>query len=102
MVATTLKNSLRETDALGRWGGEEFLALLSEVPSDSALRSVCEKLRSLVALSRLDLDGQGLAVTISVGGTRLRPDDTPDSVVGRADALMYQSKLGGRNQVSVG
>jgi diguanylate cyclase (GGDEF)-like protein/PAS domain S-box-containing protein len=102
MVAATLKNSLRETDAVGRWGGEEFLALLSDVPSDTALRSVCEKLRSLVAVSRLDVDGQALAVTISIGGTRLRSDDTPETVAARADALMYQSKQAGRNRVSLG
>jgi len=41
-------------------------------------------------------------VTISIGATRLRPEDTPESIVNRADALMYQSKKTGRNIVTVG
>ena len=101
MVAATLKNSLRETDVIGRWGGEEFLAILYDVTSIEGLEKSCEKLRTLVELSRLDLADQSLAVTISLGGTLLRPDDTPESIVHRADELMYRSKRRGRNQVSV-
>ena len=102
MVAATLQNTLRKTDVVGRWGGEEFVALLYEINSVEALTSIGEKVRTLVAFSRLDLGNSPLSVTISVGGTLLRPDDTPETIVQRADALMYQSKQGGRNRVSVG
>src|SRR5262249_7511135 len=102
MVASTLKNSLRGTDAIGRWGGEEFLAVLYDVSSKENLRKTCEKLRTLVELSRLDFEGRGLSVTISVGGTLLHPDDTPESIVHRADELMYRSKQAGRNRTTVG
>lgn len=101
MVAATLKSSLRATDAIGRWGGEEFLGILYEVSSPESLRKTCEKLRTLVELSSLDLDGRGLSVTISVGGTLLHPDDTPESIVHRADELMYRSKQAGRNRTTV-
>jgi diguanylate cyclase (GGDEF)-like protein/PAS domain S-box-containing protein len=102
MVAATLKHSLRETDAIGRWGGEEFLAILYDVTSVEALEKLCEKLRTLVEFSRLDLAAESLAVTISLGGTLPRPDDTPESIVRRADELMYRSKQAGRNRATVG
>lgn len=102
MVAATLRHSLRKTDVIGRWGGEEFLAILYDVTSFELLKPFCEKLRTLVEFSRLDLDGNGLAVTISIGATLLLPGDSPESIVRRADALMYQSKQAGRNQVCMG
>lgn len=102
MVAATLKHNLRKTDIAGRWGGEEFLAILYDVTSFDLLETICDKLRTLVELSRLDLANKSLNVTISVGATLLRPYDTPETIVRRADELMYQSKEAGRNRVSIG
>jgi len=102
MVAATLAHNLRKSDIVGRWGGEEFLAILYDVTSLKALKSIAEKLRTLVAHSRLNLDATSLTVTISVGATLLLPSDTPESSFRRADELMYQSKRAGRDQVSVG
>jgi diguanylate cyclase (GGDEF)-like protein/PAS domain S-box-containing protein len=102
MVSETLRHSLRTTDALGRWGGEEFLAILYDVTTPDTLKFVCEKLRTLVELSHLDIAGNNLNITISIGATLLLPQDTPESIVHRADELMYQSKQAGRNFVSVG
>jgi len=102
MVASTLYYSMRKTDVIGRWGGEEFLAILYDVTSQEELRSIAEKLRILVESSRLDVANKGLTVTISVGATLLLPNDTPASIVSRADRLMYQSKQEGRNRISVG
>lgn len=56
----------------------------------------------LVQHSRLDVDGKGLAVTLSIGGTLLLPEDTPGSFVNRADQLMYLSKQLGRNRIAIG
>lgn len=97
MVAKTLRHSLRATDTVGRWGGEEFVAILYNMPNEAALRVAAEKVQAMVQYSRLDLDGQSHSVTISVGGTLLRANDTPESFVARADQLMYQSKQAGRN-----
>jgi diguanylate cyclase (GGDEF)-like protein len=102
MVAKTIRHALRATDTVGRWGGEEFLAILNEVPDEGALHAAADKVRAQVEHSRLDADGQGLAVTISLGGTLLLPEDTYDSFVDRADALMYKSKQAGRNHVTIG
>jgi len=55
-VANTLRFNLRETDTCGRWGGEEFLALISDINDDS-LSSIAEKLRSLVEQTSISIDG---------------------------------------------
>jgi len=102
MVAATLKNSLRNTDAVGRWGGEEFLAILGDVNSLESLNFICEKLRKLVSFSSLDYLDEMINVTVSIGATFIKPDDTPDSFVKRADRLMYQSKQAGRDRVTIG
>jgi diguanylate cyclase (GGDEF)-like protein/PAS domain S-box-containing protein len=102
MVANTLQYALRATDTLGRWGGEEFVAILYEVQSRDNLLAIAEKVRALVEFSRLDIVGHGLSVTISIGGTLLLPGDTSDLLIQRADELMYRSKQAGRNRVSIG
>jgi diguanylate cyclase (GGDEF)-like protein len=102
MIAQTLRANIRETDTMGRWGGEEFLILLQDMDAESLL-VIGEKLLNLVRRSNLTLpDGRNLSATISIGGTLVREDDTLESVVDRADRLMYQSKANGRNRVSVG
>lgn len=73
-----------------------------DVSSLEEIRSASEKLRTLVEASRLDLEDGSLSVSISIGATRLLPGDTPESLVRRADQLMYRSKREGRNRVSVG
>jgi diguanylate cyclase (GGDEF)-like protein/PAS domain S-box-containing protein len=102
MVAKTIRLALRATDTVGRWGGEEFVALLYDLQEKKALEAAAEKVRTLVEFSRLDVDGQGLTVTISIGGTLVLPDDTPEILVQRADELMYRSKQVGRNRVTIG
>lgn len=102
MVARTLRFALRATDTIGRWGGEEFIAILYEIQHQQALKVTAEKVRKLVECSRLDLNENRLAVTISIGGTLLQPGDTPESLVHRADELMYVSKREGRNRVTIG
>lgn len=102
MVAKTLRLALRATDTLGRWGGEEFIAILYEIQDQEALKAAAEKVRTLVECSRLDLKEKRLAVTISIGGTLLKPGDTAEQLVQRADKLMYQSKQAGRNRVTIG
>lgn len=103
MVANTLKASLRATDGLGRWGGEEFLVLFDGAADEASLTAACEKVRHLVGWSRLDLgNGTSISVTLSLGATHVRSGDTPETVVARADELMYRSKEAGRDRVTVG
>ena len=96
MVGRTLQNSLRPFDFLGRWGGEEFVAVVVNVEADQ-LRPVAERARALVARSRLTRDEGPVEVTVSIGATIARKEDTPETLVSRADRLMYQAKRAGRN-----
>ena len=101
MVAATLSHSLRTTDAVGRWGGEEFALILYDLGSAEDLRATCEKVRSIVSWSRLDCDGFAVSVTVSIGATLLRTADTPQSIMRRADELLYRSKHEGRDRVTL-
>jgi diguanylate cyclase (GGDEF)-like protein/PAS domain S-box-containing protein len=102
MVASTLQHALRESDTTGRWGGEEFVAIVNGAPDGPILLKVAEKLRRLIEHSSLSVGQQALAVTVSIGGTMVSPGDTAESLVRRADELMYQSKRTGRNKTTIG
>jgi diguanylate cyclase (GGDEF)-like protein/PAS domain S-box-containing protein len=99
MVAQTLTNALRPGDVVCRWGGEEFLAIAQRL-RDVGLTSVGERMRSLVEQSFIDTNDGQLSCTVSVGATMARKEDTVDTVIRRADRLMYESKQGGRNRVT--
>ena len=100
MVAQTLRGATRSFDAVGRWGGEEFLAVLTSVDR-RALRRVAERYRALVAASDVGIGGDVLQVTISVGATIVRSDEQPLDALTRADEAMYRSKTEGRDRVTV-
>jgi diguanylate cyclase (GGDEF)-like protein/PAS domain S-box-containing protein len=102
MVAKTFRHALRATDTIGRWGGEEFVAILYETAEEKTLFQTAEKVRKLIEASHLDINNQSLSVTISMGATRLHSNDTPESIIQRADGLMYRSKQAGRNCVTIG
>jgi diguanylate cyclase (GGDEF)-like protein len=101
-VAQTLKANLRASDEVGRYGGEEFMLLLTETNVEEGA-NLTEKLRNLVARQKVKIaDGQELSVTISIGiaggsGGSLRPD----TLMRDADAAMYSAKSLGRNQTYI-
>jgi len=98
-VSTTTMHTVRRTDMFGRWGGEEFVGVF-EVKQDCEAVLIAEKIRALIENSTVQHCGQSLSVTASLGVTTARADDTIDSVVKRADALMYQSKQAGKDRVT--
>lgn len=101
MTAMTLSNSLRSFDTICRWGGEEFVAIIINIDSDS-LQKVCEKLRAMVEQSSISRDKQTIKATVSIGATIAQESDSVDSLMQRADGLMYRSKEKGRNRVNIG
>jgi diguanylate cyclase (GGDEF)-like protein/PAS domain S-box-containing protein len=101
MVANTFRHNLRVTDTMGRWGGEEFVILINNIDGDD-LQTVSNKLHFLVSQSRLDTENQPVSVTVSLGATLVTKEDTMETLVHRADQLMYQSKNAGRNRVTIG
>lgn len=98
-VAKTMVKSLRPSDVLGRWGGEEFLAIVPNC-GPSEIGFVGNKMRSLVEQSYIWSEPDPVRVTLSVGGTSARPEDSISTPISRADQLMYCSKVNGRNRVT--
>jgi diguanylate cyclase (GGDEF)-like protein len=89
---------MRTEDALGRWGGEEFLAVLTDTPPEG-VRVMAERLRQVVAAAPFTLDdGSQIRVTVSVGHTNGRED--AEVLVHRADDALYVAKAEGRNRVA--
>jgi diguanylate cyclase (GGDEF)-like protein len=84
-----------------RRGGDEFVIVLDNVTA-SMLVEIAERIRMLIEQSFITHEGARISVTASLGATLGVPDDTPDTIIARADGLMYQSKESGRNLLTVG
>lgn len=99
-VCAQIDQTVRESDSLGRYGGEEFILLLPETPLDRAVE-VAERLRRMVENTKMRVDGVEISVTLSIGAAAIGPDSKDsDSLVQSADRAMYQAKEAGRNRVS--
>ena len=101
ILSKTLIQNARPFDLYGRWGGEEFIAVIRNLNEDH-LFSFGERLRTLIEQSYLELSKERLSVTVSIGGTLIQKDDSLDSLIKRADRLLYTSKKNGRNRLTVG
>lgn len=96
-VSRVMKGCVRSSDVMGRYGGEEFLAILPETSLEKA-RVAGEKIRHSV--EALKVGNPPLHITVSVGVAGIEPNETYDSILSRADALLYAAKRGGRNQIA--
>ena len=96
MLATTLKSAARPFDLFGRWGGEEFIGIIRNVDHD-ALFTIGNRCRILVEKSYMTFKDRFINVSISLGGTLAKKGDSIESILKRADQLMYESKKRGRN-----
>lgn len=100
LVAETLQYSVRTSDYVGRWGGEEFLLILYEV-NEPQMKAIAEKLRRLVEHNSLITEKGEIGVTISIGGTLTHRDDTVTSLLERAEGALQQSKGEGKNRSTI-
>ncbi|GGJ79242.1 GGDEF domain-containing protein [Pseudomonas matsuisoli] len=98
-VSATLTANLRNIDMVFRFGGEEFLVLMSSTDSDPATM-VAERLCTAVQQLQFLVHGNDLQLSISVGCATLQSMESMDSLLRRADAALYMSKHGGRNRVT--
>jgi diguanylate cyclase (GGDEF)-like protein/PAS domain S-box-containing protein len=99
MAAQTLQKNIRSIDQVGRWGGEEFVVILRNA-NLKILSGIAGKLRQLVEKSVFWENEKPILITMSGGATLARKEDTVQSLVERADLLMYRSKKAGKNSVS--
>lgn len=93
-ISKVVSSSLRETDRLARFGGEEFIILLPEV-SQKSVESIAEKLRVLIENTKI----QDIDVSASFGISLLKDEDNIESLIKRADIALYEAKKSGRNKV---
>jgi diguanylate cyclase (GGDEF)-like protein len=108
-VAMELKAEVRDDDACGRWGGEEFAIVLPDVGDEESLRRVAERIRLRIRSLRLHSPthvriGDMVTLTASIGGAVYPAEGITslDELLLAADAALYTAKNGGRNRVCVG
>jgi len=97
-ISEKLRNLLRDSDVIARWGGEEFIVLLRNCKLQQAL-AVAEKLRSEIAESDFALPEK---ITVSIGASEYHPSEDLTAFFSRVDGAMYAAKKHGRNQVISG
>lgn len=97
VIGRSIAKRLREVDFFCRYGGEEFVALMPETDSATAL-AVLEKVRDAIANAAFNYKDQPMAITLSVGLTEFRTNDSLESAFERADQALYTAKSEGRNR----
>jgi len=100
-AARRVRLSLREFDAIGRYGGEEFIALLDRVKNEKDAEAIAEKLRKAVEKEAFSTAAGPIPCTLSLGFALFRPGEgmTLQELVDRADQALYRAKAAGRNRV---
>lgn len=98
--ASVLRAGLRQIDVIGRVGGEEFAAILPATTGQNAV-IIAERLRSMVENLEINVAGESLCVTVSIGVTQLMGGEKGYQLIARADAAMYRAKQSGRNRVEM-
>lgn len=97
-VANLILHNVRQGDHLGRWGGEEFVLICSDVTPGSA-QVIAEKIRCAVANHLFETAGAPVSITISIGLAVTQAHESFEAVLKRADIALYQAKAQGRNCV---
>ena len=98
--AGTVRASVRDTDVLARWGGEEFVLMLTDTSADQA-RGLLERIRQAVQALEIAHSAGSLQLTVSIGLAQHLPGDTVERTLERADQALYRAKALGRNRVVV-
>jgi len=96
-----IRRTLRDSDTLARFGGEEFICLLPHTAREGALM-VAQRIREAIREQTFDHDGQTLRVTVSIGGVTCETSETDlERLTSKADTLLYQAKQGGRDRYMI-
>jgi diguanylate cyclase (GGDEF)-like protein len=100
-VANTFIANARPFDLYGRWGGEEFIGIIRNI-NNKDLELMGNRTRLMIENSYIIHERKKIGVTISIGATLVNEKDTIDSIIKRADTLLYESKAAGRNCLIIG
>lgn len=98
-ISNILRKTIKEGDKIFRFGGEEFTVILNR-NDDEESESIANRILKLISSNRLVYMGENILVTASIGMTKLIQNDTPDTLISRADKALYASKHNGKNMVS--
>ncbi|MEX2659076.1 MAG: GGDEF domain-containing protein [Acidimicrobiales bacterium] len=99
-VGRRLAGTIRAEDALGRWGGDEFVVVVEG--GEAAVRLLASRLHATLELPMAVPGQQPVAVTVSIGAAAVRRGDRPEDVLARADLAMFEAKRGGGSVVLAG
>lgn len=97
-ISEEISRTIRDNDILFRWGGEEFLVVLQKCTLENAI-VVAEKIRKGISEKVIECEGKDLSITASMGVAEFVPGEPMDSMIQRADSLLYKAKEKGRNCV---
>lgn len=103
LIAQSLITGCRETDAIGRWGGEEFLILIND-SNPLHVAEIAERIRHTIREQKISLPSQkNIEITVTIGLTTISPHTHPtlEDLIKKADMALYQGKRLGRNQVVI-
>jgi diguanylate cyclase (GGDEF)-like protein len=99
-LANIFKKTLRDGDPVFRYGGEEFVIILNRTDKDGAIL-VAKRIIELVRSNKLLFKNRQMSITLSVGLAHCRIDDTPTSIIERADKALYEAKRSGKDQLQI-
>ncbi len=98
LVAQTLGDHCRKVDTIARWGGEEYLVLLSETAADEAVQ-IANRIRETIAGKIVMAEQKSVHCTVSIGVASIRASESIDKLLQRSDEALYRAKTLGRNRV---
>lgn len=98
VVAATLRGTARKGEIFGRFGGEEFVGILI-VRDLEEIKRAANRIRALIENSKFSETNLEIKCTVSIGATLVRKEDDVESLLDRADKLMYEAKKQGKNRV---
>lgn len=99
VIVDALTDINRQTDLSFRYGGDEFVVLLNETNLHGAL-VIAQRIRQSIEQKEIEIAGEQVQVTVSIGATTLKKSDSNDTIFQRADKALYQAKDAGKNQVA--
>ncbi|MCF6331568.1 MAG: GGDEF domain-containing protein [Sulfurimonas sp.] len=99
-ISNILKKTLRDGDKIFRFGGDEFIVILNRIDQKYAI-NIGNRILNLISGNNLIFMGDDISVTTSIGVSKFKLGDTPDSFILRADKALYKSKHNGKNQLNM-